>query len=127
MAQRARGRSAGPRRPGASIVEMLVAIVILAIGVLGLAATASMVVRHMGSGARLGAAATLAQARFERLSAAACEALLAAPSGEAVARGVREQWRVAAAANGTLELFDSLTYDTPRGPRAVAYRSLRAC
>jgi len=119
-------RAAGARR-GVSIVEMIVAIVVLVIGVIGLAATASMVARQMGGGAQLTVTATLAQARFERLTSASCAALLATPTGTATSRGIDERWRVVASANNTLELLDSLTYRTPRGSRTVGYQSLRAC
>ena len=127
-ASRPRGRH--PRRHarrGVSIVELLVAIVVLVVGVIGLAATASMVVRQMGGGAQLTVTASVAQARFERLTAAACPTLLATPAGSGTTRGVVERWRVADAGNGTLEMIDSLTYPTARGPRTVAYQSLRAC
>lgn len=122
-----RRKAAGRGRRGVSIVEMMVAIVVLVIGIIGLAATAAMVARQMGGATAQTIAATAAQARFERLASASCAALLAAPRGTASARGVTERWVVVAAPNGTLEMHDTLTYATNRGPRTVGYSSMRSC
>jgi Tfp pilus assembly protein PilV len=122
-----RPHGARTARRGVSIVEMIVAIVVLVIGIIGLASTAAMVARQMGGGTQQTIAATVAQARFETLAAASCTALLAAPSGTATGRGVTERWRVVAGANGTLAIYDTLSYVTNRGTRTVGYASMRSC
>ena len=126
-----RRRGVTGRRPrsrrGVSIVEMIVAIVVLAIGILGLASTAAMVARQMTGGSLRTVTATVAQARFERLNAVSCAALTAAPTGTATGRGVTERWVAVAAGNGTMFLFDTLTYTTSRGTRTVGFASMRSC
>ena len=121
-----RATSPSPRR-GVTVVEMVVAIVVLAIGILGLAGTAAMVARQMTGGAQQTVAAVAAQARFERLASVSCAALLASPTGTATARGIREDWQVSAGNFGTLVMAVTLTYSTSRGQRTVAYTTMRSC
>ena len=127
--RRRRGATARPRalRRGVTIVEMVVAIVVLAIGIIGLAGTAAMVARQMTGGAQQTVAATVAQTRFERLASVSCAALIATPSGTSTFRGITESWTVIAGSNGTLRLDVTLSYPTSRGPRSVSYASMRAC
>lgn len=60
-------------RDGFTIVEIIVAIMVLSIGVLGLAATAAVVQKQMGSGERQAAAAAIAQSRFDKLTSINCK------------------------------------------------------
>ena len=123
-----RPRGTAPRaRRGVTVVEMVVAIVVLAIGIIGLAGTAAMVARQMTGGAQQTVAATVAQARFERLASVTCASLLASPTGTATGRGITEQWRVENGTNRTLRMYVSLSYPTNRGSRTVNYATMRAC
>lgn len=122
-----RRRGVTRARRGVSIVEMIVAIVVLAIGILGLASTAAMVARQMTGGTLRTVTATAAQSRFERLNSVSCASLVATPTGTASGRGISERWRAISANNGTMFLFDTLTYTTSRGTRTVAYASMRSC
>jgi prepilin-type N-terminal cleavage/methylation domain-containing protein len=122
-----RGDRTPAGRAGFSLVELLVAIVILVIGILGLTAAAAIVTRQMGSGVQQTVAASVAQSRFELLTSRSCAALRAAPTGSATTRGVRERWRAAPAANNTMLLVDALTFTTLRGSRTTTYQSMRAC
>jgi prepilin-type N-terminal cleavage/methylation domain-containing protein len=74
---------------GFTLLEVLVALVILGTGILGLAANAAMVSRLIGDGSRLTVAATVATARLEQLRALPCASV--AP-GTAVTRGIEERW-----------------------------------
>ena len=60
-------------RDGFTIVEIIVAIMVLSVGVLGLAATAAVVQKQMGSGERQAAAAAIAQSRFDQLTSINCK------------------------------------------------------
>lgn len=64
-------------RDGFTIVEIIVAIMVLAIGVLGLASTAAVVQRQMQAGERQSVAATIAQARFDQLTSLNCVSMAA--------------------------------------------------
>src|SRR5919108_3274220 len=83
-----------PLRPhhGFTLLEVLVALVILGIGILGLASSAALVSRLVGDGSRLTLAATVATARVEHLRVLGCNG---AAAGSTVTRGIEEQWTVA--------------------------------
>lgn len=57
---------------GFTIIEIIVAIVVLTVGLLGLVTTAALVTRMMGRGQRTAMSATFAQSRLERLRSSAC-------------------------------------------------------
>ncbi len=59
-------------RAGFSLIELMVAVLLLDVGVLALAATAAGVVRLTTAGGREGSAALLAAARREALRVSAC-------------------------------------------------------
>ena len=78
-------------RQGFTLVDLIVAIVILSIGVLGLASTAAVVTPQIGGGAQQTRAATVAQTRFEELRSMPCAAYGGLPfTGTASANGFRE-------------------------------------
>ena len=123
---------AGDRR-GFTLVELIVAIVILSVGVLGLASTAAVVTRQIGGGAQQSRAAAVAQARFESLRGMSCVDYGGLPfSGTDDAEGFRESWSVVefAGANGSapaVTLIDSV-YFAANGKETVrVFRSMRTC
>ena len=94
-----------------TVLEVLVALVVLSAGILGLAANSALVSRLVGDGTRLTVAATLATARFEQLRALPCASVTA---GTAVTRGIEERWAATAigapGAARALEVQLSVTY-----------------
>ena len=99
-----------PNHPGFTLLEVLVALVLLGTGILGLVVTAALVSRLVGDGSRLTTAATVATARVEQLRAFGCTA---AASGSAVTRGIEERWTIAPLGPGRprgLEVQLSVTY-----------------
>src|SRR5688500_5059904 len=96
---------------GFTLLEVLVALVVLSTGILGLAATAAMVSRLVGDGSRLTVAATVATARLEQLRAVPCASVA---SGTAVTRGIEERWTATPmgppGAPSALEVQLSVTY-----------------
>ena len=81
-------------RDGFTLVEVMVAIVILAIGILGLAATASVVTRQMTGAVHQSVAATVAYSRMEHIRSSDCMIMKDSTSGSAVTRNVSEQWTI---------------------------------
>jgi type IV pilus assembly protein PilV len=63
------------RTRGFTLVEVMLAVVILAVGVLALAGTSARVVTMNLQGGRLGGASLVAEGRLELLRAAPCAAL----------------------------------------------------
>ena len=68
----------GLMRTGLTIVELLIAIVILTVGVLALAATAGLVAAHVGDGGRLTGAAHAARSALDSLRGVPCASLTSA-------------------------------------------------
>ena len=100
-----------------TLLEVLVALVILGLGVVGLAGNAALVSRLVGDGTRLTLAAAIATARFEQLRALPCAG--AAP-GSAITHGIEERWTVAplgtAERTSALEIQLAVTYRLRAGP-----------
>ena len=74
-----------------TLVELLVAIVVLSVGLLALAATAGLVAGHLDDGERLTSAAHAARSVLDSLLARPCDAL---ESGGATGAGVAVRWRI---------------------------------
>ncbi len=59
---------------GFTIIEVIIAIIVLTVGVLGLVTTAALVTRMIGRGQRSATAAAFASRRLERMRVAGCTA-----------------------------------------------------
>jgi type IV pilus modification protein PilV len=111
---------AGGRR-GFTIIEVVVAIMILSVGVLGLAATSSVVSRQIGGGAQQNTAANLAASRFERLRARNCTAIASA-AATVKTSGISEKWFVTAVVDARV-VRDSVWFQTSRGERQFVFET----
>ena len=110
---------------GFTIIEVLVAVLVLSIGVLGLATTAALVTRMIGQGERYSQASTMAAEQFEVLRSQRCTALT---SGTATQSGFTLTWTVQNAAGGrartvTIEVLTP----TVRGTRADTFATTIGC
>jgi len=115
----------GERR-GFTLVELMVAVLLLAIGLTGVVATSSAISRMMGGSSREIGAATLAASRFETLRGTQCSAIA---SGTATTRGTTESWTVTKLDARTFDVTDSVSF-VPISRRATvkqAYRSYVKC
>lgn len=108
---------------GFSLVEVVIAMLILTVGVLGLAATAGVVTRMTGQGGRLGGAAAVAGSRLERLRATPCASLA---SGAAGGGKYSESWTVTRV--GLLVTVDlSVAYAGTQGTRTDRFATTISC
>jgi Tfp pilus assembly protein PilV len=98
-------RTPSAPRAAFTLVEILVACLVLCIGVLGLASTSVNVARLAGDASRAGAAAERGQARLEAMRSARC----AAAAGTLAAGGIAEWWAATPSAVGA-RLSDSVRY-----------------
>ena len=110
-------------RPAFTVVELLVAIVILTVGILALAATAGLVASHVGDGGRLTAAAHLARSALDSLATLDCRAVR---SGAATRDGARAEWTAVPESVATgVELV--VASDLRRGVRRESFALLIPC
>ena len=109
---------------GFSLVEVIVAVVILCVGILALTRTSGAIARMTGLGRHASASATLASSRLERLRAAPC--LPGTTAGSASAGRFREQW-MATLAGTERALRVIVSYDDGRRARADTYETRSKC
>lgn len=117
-----RGKRRATRR-GFTIPEVIVAIMVMVIGVLGLASTAGVVQHLIGGAAQQTIAANMAQSRFERMRSLQCNLLA---GGSVTANGLTERWRVDSMAPRVRLVTDSVIFISGRRGTQV-YRSYVQC
>ena len=102
-------------RKGFTLVETLVALVLLQIGMLAVAATGAVAARELAIARRTSLAAEIARNRVETLRAGACTA---SGAGGVTANGFVESWSVTAD-GATRSIVDSVEYPLPGGRHGV--------
>src|SRR5688500_8570848 len=112
------------QRPGFTLVELIFAAFIFAVGVLALEATAAGSLRRMQRSAQLTLAASVARSRLESLAGSRCGAL---HSGADTVRSVVSQWVVEAAAPSLRLVTQTVTYRLDGSERQDSYRALVPC
>ena len=110
-------------RPAFTLVELLIAIVVLTIGLIALAATAGLVASRVGDGGRLTTAAHVARSILDSLTATNCEAVT---SGAELRGGVTATWSASRDSSTTLVNLD-VRYNVRRGARTDSFRALVPC
>lgn len=117
----------GSARNGFTLIELVVAIMILVVGVLGLAGTAGMVSRMTGGAAQQTIAASVASSRFEQLRSVPCAQVTA---GTGTTRNMAEKWTTQVnPGNANLySVTDSITYTAAGGrSRTLTFESYVPC
>jgi prepilin-type N-terminal cleavage/methylation domain-containing protein len=109
---------------GFSLVEVVVAIMILAIGVVALGASAASITRITAEGGRTSEAAMIASARFERLRYNLCTG--GSSAGNTVTDGFTETWTISSTSL-LRTVTETITYSTGRGTRTVTYVTESSC
>lgn len=113
-------------RKGVSIIEVIIAMIVLTFGLLGMAGFSLTITRQYKSSTKQETAALMVQSRIDSVASIRCQAL--APSGTqtgTVTRlGVTEKW-VIEDGNDIKTLYDTVTF-SPR-TRPMAYRSIIPC
>ena len=115
-------------RGGFTLVEVMVAIVILAVGILGLAATASVVTKQMTGAVHQSVAANVAYSRMEHIRSSDCMVMKDSVSGSAITRNVSERWAIAVApTKQALLVYDTITYKMRGSVRTQVFHSEFPC
>ena len=119
-------RAAVGARKGVTIIEVIVAMMILTFGLLGMAGFSMTMTRQFKASTKQQTAALMVQSRIDSVASIRCQAL--APSGTQTglltALGVTEKWAIADG-NDIKILTDTVTF-SPR-TRPLAYRSIIPC
>lgn len=113
-------------RRGLSIVEVLVALLIVSVGLLAMAGSSALAIRVTGAAARERRAAERAASRVSRLSAAGCASARDGSFDDVVAP-LQEQWTVLPPAGGMAEVFVRVTWPASGGPRTLTLASALLC
>jgi prepilin-type N-terminal cleavage/methylation domain-containing protein len=117
---------------GFTLVEVLVAIVILTVGLIALAGSSAMTTRMIGRGKVETRVAQAASQRLELLRLAAysttprCTAGSFATGGPVTANGLTESWTVPAAGK-VRNVQVNITYRIPRGTRTASVQTRIEC
>ncbi len=108
-------------RKGVSLIEVLIACVLLTVAVLGLVGAATGISKQTGNSRRQILAAGMAQARLDSLRSLPCSSLA---SGTSSKQGIAQTWTVSGSGN-TRSIVLQLT--VPRLTNAITYRALVPC
>jgi Tfp pilus assembly protein PilV len=123
---RTRRRTAAGERNGVTIIEVLIAMMVLSFGLLGMAGFSMTMTKQFKASTKQETAALLVQSRIDSVASIRCQAL--APSGTQTGTftslGVTERWSIADG-NDIKILTDSVTF-APR-TRPLVYRSIIPC
>lgn len=112
-------------RGGFTLIELTVAIMILVVGVLGLAGTAGMVSRMVGGAAQQTVAANVASSRFEKLRSVPCAQVT---SGTATTRNINEKWTVRQEDTKLFDVKNDISYMAAGGrSRTLTFQSYVLC
>jgi len=111
---------------GFTLVELMVAVMVMTVGILGLASTAAVVMRTMSGGRQQTVAASVVASRFEQLRNQLCSSVTA---GTAATRGITESWTVSAAGTKWKLVVDSVSFaaTSRQSSRTHVYRSYVPC
>ena len=115
--------SFGTRTLGYALVELIVALLLFAIGVLALAGTSALIGRALNVDVQRERAARVASRQIEILSAACHQAA----SGSRNVPPINSAWTVAQPDAGHIEITESVSYPSSSGRRTDLYRTLAVC
>jgi len=110
-------------RAGVTLIEVVVAMVVLTTGLLALAGSAAVTIRRMAETSRGVSAASVGRSRAESSFALPCVAL---GSGSETVFGVRSEWSVTRS-SAAADITQRITYSTRRGDHADDFMTAVPC
>lgn len=114
-------------RRGATLIELIVAMVLITVGLFGVLSTSGSVATQLGGGMRQTVAAGVAQARLDSLTSIGCQSLTpgnATTSGTSENRAVEESWTVL---DGRNTKTIRLTVRVPGRQVPILYETIIPC
>ncbi|HKO14647.1 MAG TPA: prepilin-type N-terminal cleavage/methylation domain-containing protein [Gemmatimonadaceae bacterium] len=120
----ARRAAGGGDRRGFTLVELMVAMLIMTVGLLGMTSTAAVVSRQMRGSLQQSTAAQVAQTRLEWLRAISCKKI---SDSSTTTRGIQESWHRTQLSKAVM-VTDSVRYTSERGiTRSQVYTTMVPC
>ena len=110
-------------RAGLTLIEVVIAILILTVGALALAGSSVVMMRRLSDSARTAAGASVGRNRIESSLAAPCSALA---GGSEQILGIHSEWSVAGTQNSA-DIKQRVTYPARRGPHSEDFISSGTC
>jgi len=112
------------RTPGGyTLVEVIVAMLLFTVGVLGVASTSAVVGRSLRTNSIRERAVRIATRRIEQMAASCRDA----SSGSEIVGEVESRWTVTRHDSSQLEVDETVSYPSAGGRRSDTYRSLVEC
>ncbi|MBY0488449.1 MAG: hypothetical protein K2R93_01295 [Gemmatimonadaceae bacterium] len=108
-------------RAGVSIIEVLIACVLLTVAVMGIVGAATSISKQTGNSRRQIQAAGMAQQRLDSLRSLPCSGIVA---GSSTRQGISQTWTVSGTGSTRTIV---LTMRLPRMTNAQTYRALVPC
>jgi prepilin-type N-terminal cleavage/methylation domain-containing protein len=121
-----RGAGKGERECGFTVVEVLVALVVLAAGLLALAGSGALTIRSAAAATRERRAVQRGADRIAALRAGGCAAARSGAAADGAARN-SDRWTDGTIAGGALLLDEEVRWFTPAGWRTVLLRGAILC
>jgi len=110
-------------RPGFTLAEVLIAVILIDAGLLALVAGTAVLVRQTNELRLRTAALRAANNRLQQLGSSPCQAT----AGAAAAAGVREDWVVAPRSDSVGDVRDSVTFQIGSASRSVVLSTRLPC
>ena len=125
--RRAGLRSSAGRRSGFTLIELVVAITVLTVGILGFVACSGFLTRALSSASSDTVAAVYGQSSIEELAGTACATLPLNVVTETRSRGITRRSRITDNGNNTRAVLDSLSWRTRGVQRRATLRTILPC
>ena len=116
-----------PARRGVTLVELIVAITILTVGLLGFVASSGFLTRGLSGANSDTVAGVIAQSGLEELAGTACLTIPLNLTRQTVTRGITRRSLVTNNGNNTLLVLDSLTWKARGRSRVATIQSIIPC
>ncbi|MEO8335300.1 MAG: prepilin-type N-terminal cleavage/methylation domain-containing protein [bacterium] len=113
-------------RAGMSLVEVIVALILVTIGLLGMAGSTALALRTAHDASQRRTATHRIVSRHSQLAAAGCTAARSGTSADP-SRDLTENWYVSVQPNGFALVTDSVRWMSARGPRSFVLTSAFQC
>ena len=110
-------------RNGVTLIEVVIAIVLLSVGALALEGSSALLIRRLAESKRASSASALARSRSESSFARGCGAV---SSGSEEKFGVQSQWTIGSD-GASVDIEQRLTYPTQRGQHAEKFHTGALC